>query len=102
MFIDWDTNTNLNAVWITVIFVVVLVINLLGTRAFGECEFYFASIKVITIVGLIILGLVIDLGGVGPSHDRLGFRYWVCVIPQFRREAGKITELAWCSTTPVL
>jgi amino acid transporter len=27
------------------------------------------------IVGLIILGIVLDLGG-GPSHDRIGFRYW--------------------------
>ncbi len=33
------------------------------------------SIKVITIVGLIILGIVLDLGG-GPDHDRIGFRYW--------------------------
>jgi amino acid transporter len=33
------------------------------------------SIKVITITGLIILGIVIDLGG-GPNHDRIGFRYW--------------------------
>ena len=35
----------------------------------------FASIKVITITGLIILGIVLDLGG-GPNHDRIGFRYW--------------------------
>ena len=42
---------------------------------YGECEFIFASIKVITITGLIILGIVLDLGG-GPNHDRLGFRYW--------------------------
>ena len=27
------------------------------------------------IIGLVIGGLVIDLGG-GPNHDRLGFRYW--------------------------
>jgi amino acid permease len=27
------------------------------------------------IIGLIILGIVLDLGG-GPSHDRIGFRYW--------------------------
>ena len=27
------------------------------------------------ICGLIITGLVVDLGG-GPDHDRLGFRYW--------------------------
>lgn len=39
-----------------------------------------ASIKVLTIVGLIILGLVIDLGG-GPTHDRLGFRFWVFYFP---------------------
>ena len=36
---------------------------------------YASSIKVITIVGLIILGIIIDLGG-GPNHDRIGFRYW--------------------------
>ena len=27
------------------------------------------------ITGLILFGLVIDLGG-GPNHDRIGFRYW--------------------------
>jgi amino acid transporter len=26
-------------------------------------------------LGLIILGIILDLGG-GPDHDRLGFRYW--------------------------
>ncbi|KAF9788247.1 amino acid transporter [Thelephora terrestris] len=70
----WDNKVN-NAAWITMTGVVVIVINFLGTRAFGECEFWFASVKVITIIGLIILGLVIDLGG-APDHDRLGFRYW--------------------------
>ena len=35
----------------------------------------FASIKILTIVGLIILAIILDLGG-GPTHDRLGFRYW--------------------------
>ena len=50
--------------------------NFLGARAFGECEFWFSSIKIMTIIGLIILGIVIDLGG-APNHDRLGFRYWV-------------------------
>jgi amino acid transporter len=70
----WTTSIS-NAAWITITLVVVVLINFLGTRAFGEAEFWFASVKVITIIGLIILGLVIDLGG-APSHDRLGFRYW--------------------------
>jgi amino acid transporter len=54
----------------------------------------YRSIKVIAIVGLLILGIVLDLGGElywvkslnffvhttemtgGPNHDRIGFRYW--------------------------
>ncbi|KAJ7162539.1 amino acid permease [Mycena crocata] len=70
----WNTSVN-NAAWITLIMVVVIAINLAGAGVYGEAEFIFASIKVITIVGLIILGIVLDLGG-GPDHDRLGFRYW--------------------------
>ncbi|KAJ3506059.1 hypothetical protein NLJ89_g7085 [Agrocybe chaxingu] len=70
----WDQDTN-PAVWITVCLIVVVFINMLGAGAYGEAEFIFASIKVITIVGLIILGIILDLGG-GPNRDRLGFRYW--------------------------
>ncbi|KAJ7367981.1 amino acid permease [Mycena albidolilacea] len=70
----WNKEVN-NAAWITIIMVVVIGINMLGAGVYGEAEFIFASIKVITITGLIILGIVLDLGG-GPDHDRLGFRYW--------------------------
>lgn len=48
---------------------------MLGVRFFGELEFWFSSIKVITLVGLLLLGIIIDLGG-NPKHDRIGFRYW--------------------------
>ncbi|KAI0936272.1 hypothetical protein AcV5_004452 [Taiwanofungus camphoratus] len=70
----WNDTVN-NAAWITIFLVVVIAINLFGAGAYGEAEFIFASIKVVTIVGLIILGIVLDLGG-GPNHDRIGFRYW--------------------------
>ncbi|KAF8313222.1 amino acid permease [Clavulina sp. PMI_390] len=63
-----------NAVWITICIIVVIGINAMGARAYGEAEFWFASIKVLTIIGLIILGILLDLG-VGPSHDRIGLRY---------------------------
>ncbi|KAF7971830.1 hypothetical protein HWV62_19839 [Athelia sp. TMB] len=82
----WEPSAKVNnAVWITICLLVALGINLMGAGAYGEAEFIFAplslltligrSIKVITIVGLIILGIVLDLGG-GPNHDRIGFRYW--------------------------
>lgn len=53
----------------------VFAINLLGVRVFGELEFWFSSIKVITLIGLLLMGIIIDLGG-NPQHDRLGFRHW--------------------------
>lgn len=64
-----------NALWVGLLLIVVLAINFAGTRVFGECEFWFASIKVITIVGLILVGIVISAGG-GPTHETIGFRYW--------------------------
>ncbi|KAK0208559.1 amino acid permease [Desarmillaria ectypa] len=70
----WNKTVN-NSAWITICLVVVVTINMFGAGVYGEAEFIFASIKVITITGLIILGIVLDLGG-GPNHDRLGFRYW--------------------------
>lgn len=44
-------------------------------RIYGEVEFFFAILKILLVVFLIILGLVINLGGV-PGHPRIGFRYW--------------------------
>jgi amino acid transporter len=63
------------AAWITLIWVLVLCLNVFAVSIYGEAEFIFASVKIITIVGLLICALVIDLGG-APTHDRLGFRYW--------------------------
>ena len=63
------------AAWITIIWVVVLLLNIFAVSIYGEAEFIFASIKIITIVGLLILALIIDLGG-APGQGRLGFRYW--------------------------
>jgi amino acid transporter len=53
----------------------IFVINLLGVRVFGELEFWFSSIKIIALIGLLLMGIIIDLGG-NPHHDRIGFRYW--------------------------
>ncbi|SPO39016.1 probable general amino acid permease [Pseudozyma flocculosa] len=63
------------AVWIAVGSLVVLAVNAFGTGIFGEMEFIFASIKVITLTALIIISLVITAGG-GPQGESIGFRYW--------------------------
>ena len=56
-------------------FITVVLLNIFAVRIYGEAEFWFASIKIIAILGLIILGTVLFFGG-GPKNDRLGFRYW--------------------------
>lgn len=72
----WVDRDRVNpGVFITVFFVVILAINYFGIKFFGEFEFWLSSIKVCTIVGIIIMSLVLALGG-GPDHDRKGFRYW--------------------------
>lgn len=70
----WTTKVNI-AVWISIFLAFILVVNLSPVSVYGEIEFYFAGIKLIAMVGLIILGIVLFFGG-GPNHDRLGFRYW--------------------------
>ncbi|KDE06473.1 AAT family amino acid transporter [Microbotryum lychnidis-dioicae p1A1 Lamole] len=69
----WNNKVN-PGVWIAVCLVVAAAINVGGTKMYGECEFWFAIIKVLTIVGLIILGIILDAGGV--TGDPIGFRYW--------------------------
>jgi amino acid transporter len=64
-----------NSLWIAMFLIVVIAINFGGTRVFGEIEFWFCSIKVLTIIGLIITGIIITSGG-GPDGTPIGFRYW--------------------------
>lgn len=75
MVIDYWPNNVPTAVWVTILFVAILVMNCLPVKLYGESEFVFGAIKLTTILGLIILMFIITLGG-APTHDRIGFRYW--------------------------
>ncbi|MGH8242657.1 MAG: amino acid permease [Steroidobacteraceae bacterium] len=46
--------------------------NLLAVRVFGEVEFWFALIKIVTIVGVIVIGVVILAFDVGPLGATAG------------------------------
>ena len=63
------------ALWICIFILVTSIVGFSFIRVFGEIEFFFSLLKIVLVVFLIILGLVIDLGGV-PGTDRIGFRYW--------------------------
>lgn len=62
------------AAWIAIVLILILFLNIWAVAIYGEAEFIFASIKIVTIVGLLILALCIDLGA--GQQGRLGFRYW--------------------------
>ncbi|KAI1392419.1 proline permease PrnB [Hypoxylon trugodes] len=70
----WNPPIN-PAVWITIMLVVVVGLNLLPVSVYGETEFWFASLKVITIIGLLMLSFILFWWG-GPGNPRLGFHYW--------------------------
>jgi amino acid transporter len=63
------------AVWITIFYLLILTINLIGVRGYGEGEYIFSLIKVIAVVGFIIMGIVIIAGG-SPSHEIFGTKTW--------------------------
>ena len=51
------------AAWITIILVTIVLLNIFRVSLCGESEFWFASIKMIAILGLIIVGAVLFFGG---------------------------------------
>jgi L-asparagine transporter-like permease len=55
--------------WVSalVFFVAVNLINTLNVKFFGEAEFWFAIIKVVAIVGMIVLGCYLLFSGAGPQ-----------------------------------
>ncbi|KAJ8123956.1 hypothetical protein O1611_g9474 [Lasiodiplodia mahajangana] len=68
--------TDLNpAVFIVIFIVLTIVIGVAFIRVYGEIEFVFAILKILLVVFLIILGLVIDLGGI-PGTPAIGGQFW--------------------------
>ncbi|MBA9027289.1 amino acid permease [Peribacillus huizhouensis] len=61
--------------WVTalVVLVIMTLVNLANVKAYGEFEFWFAMIKVVAIIGMIVLGLTIIFFGVGNHGEAIGF-----------------------------
>ena len=61
--------------WVTALatLMVITMINLTSVKAFGEFEFWFALIKVVAIIGMIVVGLGMILLGIGNGGQPIGF-----------------------------
>ncbi|KAJ5580331.1 uncharacterized protein N7459_006316 [Penicillium hispanicum] len=72
----WDPNGTINiAVWISIMMVVIIALNFLPVKFYGESEFWFSGVKIITLVGLLMVSFILFWGG-GPNRQLLGFHYW--------------------------
>ena len=50
------------AVWISIFLILPILFNFFNVRRYGEIEFWLASVKVITVTGLIVLGILLPMG----------------------------------------
>jgi amino acid transporter, AAT family len=56
----------------------IFAINLIAVKLFGEIEFWFALIKIVTILALIVIGFVMMMTGIGNHGEPVGFsNLWV-------------------------
>jgi len=76
LVIRWWTDAVPSALWITLIIFGITGVNFAGVRFLGEVEFWFSSVKIIALIGLILFGILVD-AGVNPEHRIIGFtNYW--------------------------
>ncbi|CCD50769.1 hypothetical protein ACHAPC_005455 [Botrytis cinerea] len=69
----WAPQLNVG-IFISVFFVVISGVNFLPVSFFGEIEFWFSLIKVVTVLGFLIFGICIDAGA--GQQGYLGFHTW--------------------------
>lgn len=73
----WDGAQSVpTGAWIAIFWVIFMGTSLLGVLAYGEVEFWLATIKVIGIVVFFILSIVINVGGAGGNAGYIGFRFF--------------------------
>ncbi|MEK5528454.1 amino acid permease [Viridibacillus sp. FSL R5-0468] len=59
--------------WALAALIVMVMVNLIAVKAYGEFEFWFALIKILAIISMIVLGLGVILFGIGNGGIAVGF-----------------------------
>jgi lysine-specific permease len=77
-----DTNPTL---WVAGFFAVLMTLNLLSVKAYAEAEYWFSSIKVVTVIIFIAVGVLMIFGSLGGRA--VGFQYWTLANPQTHSHA---------------
>ncbi|KAI9498160.1 amino acid permease/ SLC12A domain-containing protein [Zychaea mexicana] len=72
--IRWWSPVMPDPAWSTIFMVLILSVNLVGVRLYGEMEYWFALIKILVVIMFIIVGILVTTGAVGAGT--IGFDYW--------------------------
>jgi len=75
----WFPHSN-PALWAAGFFVLLLILNLLSVKAYAEAEYWFAGIKVITVVIFLAAGALMITGMIGDQN--VGFHNWTLSDPK--------------------
>ncbi len=70
----WNDTIN-SAAFVVIFYVIILLINLFGSKGYGEAEFVFSIIKIVTVVAFFIMSIFF-ICGKGPSKEDIGVKYW--------------------------
>ncbi|KAI5463533.1 amino acid permease-domain-containing protein [Mariannaea sp. PMI_226] len=70
----WNDHIS-KAIFVAIFLAIIVIINLLGVKAYGEAEFIFSIVKVVAVMGFIMLAIVINIGG-EPTTGYIGGKYW--------------------------
>ncbi|GLI79076.1 lysine permease [Penicillium ochrochloron] len=70
----WDETISI-AIFIAIFWVMIIAFNMMPVGFYGEMEFWFSSVKIITVIGFMIFAICMN-AGVG-KEGYIGFRYWV-------------------------
>ena len=75
-------------VWSAAFLVILFILNYLSTRAYGESEYWFASIKVGMVIVFLTIGALLIFGGIGDASP--GFKNWTIGDAPFVGGMGSI------------
>lgn len=67
-------------------------LNAFTVKGYGEAEYWFAMIKVVTVLVFMLVGILVDSGAIGKPKETIGFKNWTIEgAPFYNGIAGVIT-----------
>jgi amino acid permease len=55
---------------------IMFLLNAFTVKGYGEAEYWFAMIKVLTVLIFLLVGVLVDTGAIGKPRKVIGFKNW--------------------------